>query len=184
MSLFNGSICGNGIKEGDEECDCGTPEECANNPCCLPNCKLKVGATCNDGNGGCCRGCKIVPKNGFTCRPAKSECDLAEMCDGVSIECPPDKKVADGSSCNITDAYCTSGVCSNRDLQCKQLGKRLNSYGSCKEASVHSFFGLAPASCSMMCASRDGCYPFQSFYMDGTSCAGGRCYSGECRISK
>ena len=184
LSLFNGSICGNGVKEMDEECDCGTPEECAKDPCCLPNCKLKDGAVCSDANGACCKNCQIVKEKTMVCRSAKSECDRAETCDGISIDCPTDEKAPDGVSCNKTGAYCASGQCTNRDLQCKLLGKRINSNGACSESSIYSFFSLPPSSCTMSCSGREGCYPFQSFYMDGTDCAGGRCYSGECKTSK
>lgn len=50
--------CGNKIVEDDEECDCGTNEECANDPCCDSiTCKLKREAQC--ASGQCCENCKV-----------------------------------------------------------------------------------------------------------------------------
>lgn len=50
--------CGNKIVEDDEECDCGTSEECLNDPCCDSiTCKLKSEAEC--ASGLCCDNCKV-----------------------------------------------------------------------------------------------------------------------------
>lgn len=50
--------CGNKIVEEDEECDCGTFEECALDPCCDGiTCKLKSEAQC--ATGACCDQCRV-----------------------------------------------------------------------------------------------------------------------------
>ena len=45
-------LCGDGLVQGDEDCDCGPPNFCEN-PCCDPNtCKFVANATC--AIGLCC----------------------------------------------------------------------------------------------------------------------------------
>ncbi|MEJ1284973.1 disintegrin and metallopeptidase domain 5 [Cricetulus griseus] len=47
-------ICGNGILEGNEQCDCGTLKNCTHRACCDPmSCRLKKNAIC--GSGECCK---------------------------------------------------------------------------------------------------------------------------------
>ncbi|KAB1257584.1 A disintegrin and metallopeptidase domain 3 [Camelus dromedarius] len=46
-------VCGNGILEPPEQCDCGAEGHCSHIKCCDPvNCALKPMATC--GTGPCC----------------------------------------------------------------------------------------------------------------------------------
>ncbi|XP_077015994.1 disintegrin and metalloproteinase domain-containing protein 1-like [Tamandua tetradactyla] len=109
------AICGNGIMEGNEECDCGF--KCEDDPCCDDTCKLKGDAECS--NGLCCFQCSFR-RTGFTCRPALDECDLPEYCNGISSHCPADHYKQDGTPCDRI-FYCVSGRCKNPDSQCMSL---------------------------------------------------------------
>jgi disintegrin len=62
--------------------------------------------------------CGIGPKGkGTVCRPAVSECDIPEVCDGVSLACPPDQVRAAGTPCTSDGKVCTQDVC-NASGQC------------------------------------------------------------------
>jgi hypothetical protein len=60
--LVEEGICGNGVKEGNEQCDCGLPADCSNDPCCdAATCRLKSNAQCSDKNDRCCSStCQIL----------------------------------------------------------------------------------------------------------------------------
>ncbi|XP_078449069.1 disintegrin and metalloproteinase domain-containing protein 8-like isoform X2 [Lampetra fluviatilis] len=116
--VYGGSVCGNLFLEPGEECDCGTAEECTN-PCCDPlTCRLQPGAEC--AHGACCDSCKVAPA-GRECRPARSECDLPESCDGAAPSCPPNLRMADGTPCQGGAAFCHSGACPTPLQQCRSL---------------------------------------------------------------
>ncbi|XP_052857388.1 zinc metalloproteinase-disintegrin-like VLAIP-B isoform X8 [Drosophila gunungcola] len=115
--------CGNKVVEEDEECDCGTFEECALDPCCDGiTCKLKSEAQC--ASGACCDQCRLRPKDTI-CRDSNNECDLPEYCDGEIGQCPSDVYKKNGSPCGHTktgiSGYCFQGYCPTLSLQCEAI---------------------------------------------------------------
>eukprot|EP00731_Ephydatia_muelleri_P038493 Em0782g2a len=122
-------VCGNGIREGTEICDCGSVVECKD-PCCnATSCQLKAEAQC--GSGACCQSCKFKP-HGTTCRNATNECDLLEYCSGSSSQCPADLYRQNGKSCASGQGYCYNGMCPTLDNQCKYFyGQSNGNINSC-----------------------------------------------------
>ncbi|KAF9366302.1 hypothetical protein BGX34_004489 [Mortierella sp. NVP85] len=175
-------ICGNGLKEAGEDCDCGSAEECEADPCCDgATCKFKGNAICDDLNDECCQNCQLRPA-GQVCRQAISECDIQEVCTGTSPKCPPDVRVENLTPCkganNATGLQCANGVCTSRDLQCKQQERE----GITKQCGASN-------SCELLCNSPDGnpmsCMQIPgTYFLDGTPCGfGGTCSSGDCKYS-
>ncbi|XP_078522645.1 zinc metalloproteinase-disintegrin-like VLAIP-B isoform X2 [Lissotriton helveticus] len=111
-------VCGNGYIEADEQCDCGTPEECQDHCCEAAFCKLKPGAVCAVGE--CCLDCQFKDV-GAVCRPSKDECDLADFCDGKSAACTSDRFRASGFPCMKGQGYCHMGKCPTLNSQCEGI---------------------------------------------------------------
>uniref|UniRef100_A0A194AS35 Metalloproteinase type III 7a n=1 Tax=Sistrurus miliarius barbouri TaxID=8759 RepID=A0A194AS35_SISMB len=111
-------VCGNYFVEVGEECDCGLPANCKNLCCNATTCKLKPGTQCEDGL--CCDGCQFRRAINV-CRPARSECDIAESCTGRSAECPVDRFHRNGQPCLNNEGYCYNGKCPIMDHQCISL---------------------------------------------------------------
>ncbi|KAJ5449091.1 Blood coagulation inhibitor Disintegrin, partial [Penicillium cf. griseofulvum] len=186
---ITGSQCGNGIVEGDEECDCGGEESCSGNSCCdAKTCKFKDSAVCDDSNDSCCVQCQFASADTI-CRASTGECDIAETCSGTSSSCPENKYKDDGSSCGQKDQglACASGQCTSRDYQCRTvIGSMLNTNDSwaCENTDRPS--------CDLVCGAPSlphtfgttECYNMNQNYLDGTPCdAGGRCSAGQCKGS-
>ncbi|KAF9353917.1 hypothetical protein BGX26_008339, partial [Mortierella sp. AD094] len=178
------NICGNGIKETGEECDCGSPEDCAKDPCCDgTTCKLKAGAVCDDLNDDCCLNCQLRSA-GQVCRKSVSECDIQEVCTGTNATCPPDQFVANQTPCkgtgNATGLQCANGLCTSRDLQCQQQDR----------AGVNRQCGAASSSCDLTCNDPSGaalsCVQIPGvFFADGSPCGvGGTCSLGSCQYTE
>ncbi|XP_062988842.1 disintegrin and metalloproteinase domain-containing protein 9-like [Elgaria multicarinata webbii] len=116
--IFTDPVCGNNVVDKNEECDCGTPNECTN-PCCdAATCRLTSGSECAEGL--CCEKCQFKVA-GMDCRPKRNVCDLPEYCNGSYPDCPEDVYIMDGYQCNNMKAYCYNGVCQNYDSQCEYL---------------------------------------------------------------
>ncbi len=111
--VSNASICGNGIVEGIEECDCGS--DCAKDICCTDQCK-RANSTyqCSPSQGSCC--------NSLTClySVANTTCQSSEgclediKCSGSSATCPSTNSKffkPDNSTCNSGTQICTNGTC-------------------------------------------------------------------------
>ncbi|XP_027562115.1 disintegrin and metalloproteinase domain-containing protein 32-like isoform X4 [Neopelma chrysocephalum] len=119
LSPRSGAVCGNGVVEPGEQCDCGAPQQCLHDNCCTWRCQLMPKAKC--ASGPCCKNCQFRKKNSL-CRPiSDSQCDLPEFCSGSSGSCPPDVYVQDGQSCERGTGYCYQGRCQSLDLQCQRL---------------------------------------------------------------
>ncbi|XP_072029492.1 zinc metalloproteinase-disintegrin-like batroxstatin-1 isoform X2 [Amphiura filiformis] len=111
-------ICGNGILEENEQCDCGSKELCAQTSCCR-NCTLISGAQCS--GGPCCDdNCQFLGTRRM-CRKADGECDIPEFCTGKSSQCPKNIILLDGQSCNNKKGVCVSNSCLLRSSQCTYL---------------------------------------------------------------
>nr|ADI47610.1 metalloproteinase [Echis coloratus] len=111
-------VCGNGLLEKREECDCGSPENCQD-PCCdAALCKLHSWVECEIGE--CCDQCRFKPA-GTECRGIRSECDLPEYCTGQSVECPIDHFHRNGKPCQNNNGYCYNGTCPIMQNQCYAL---------------------------------------------------------------
>ncbi|XP_006860053.1 PREDICTED: disintegrin and metalloproteinase domain-containing protein 18-like [Chrysochloris asiatica] len=117
----NQALCGNGILEPNEECDCGNKEECQFKKCCDHNtCKLRGSVKC--GSGACCTSKCEFSTAGTPCRKSiDEECDFTEYCNGTSSNCVPDTYALNGHMCMLGTAYCYNGRCQSIDIQCAKI---------------------------------------------------------------
>nr|XP_055151691.1 disintegrin and metalloproteinase domain-containing protein 28 isoform X5 [Symphalangus syndactylus] len=69
----------------------------------------------------CDCGTSEFKKAGMVCRPAKDECDLSEMCDGKSGNCPDDRFQVNGFPCHHGKGHCLMGTCPTLQEQCTEL---------------------------------------------------------------
>lgn len=168
VRLDSAAICGNGIVEEGEDCDCGGTAGCANNNCCNPTtCKFTTGSVCDNEVSACCNDqCQFSPASTI-CRASTGSCDPAEMCTGNSGLCPADAFAPNGQNCG-DNLQCASGQCTSRLLQCQQ---QINgSRAPCDDQQ-----------CVLTCFVGNTCYIANQYFTTGTPCGnGGFCDTGNC----
>ncbi|XP_029001183.1 disintegrin and metalloproteinase domain-containing protein 10 isoform X2 [Betta splendens] len=110
-------ICGNGLVEIGEECDCGYSDQCKDSCCYSANeeegkkCRLKPDKVCSPSQGPCCTAdCTFVAQN-EKCRK-ESECANQGVCNGATALCPASQPKENFTSCNAATQVCLNGVCS------------------------------------------------------------------------
>ncbi|XP_055587566.1 disintegrin and metalloproteinase domain-containing protein 10 isoform X2 [Uranotaenia lowii] len=111
------SICGNGVVETGEQCDCGWEEDCKDS-CCYPMsrhprfdkkpCTLTPQAQCSPSQGPCCT-VECTLKLGDKCRDDNG-CRDPAFCDGKMPVCPPSINKPNKTICN-KEYVCYIGEC-------------------------------------------------------------------------
>ncbi|CAH1406553.1 unnamed protein product [Nezara viridula] len=111
------AICGNGVVEDGEQCDCGWEEDCKED-CCYPQrrhppieqppCHLTPHSICSPSQGPCCTPeCGL--KFGDKCREDNG-CRDSSYCDGRGPHCPPSINKPNKTICN-EEFVCFMGEC-------------------------------------------------------------------------
>jgi hypothetical protein len=98
--------------------DVGAPDGC------IPGIACALGSPCELGVIDCPDATPICvsagpAEDGTTCRPSMSRCDQPEVCDGVSLTCPPDVVRPMGVPCRSSGAACDAAeFCDGADPAC------------------------------------------------------------------
>uniref|UniRef100_A0A672NW75 Disintegrin and metalloproteinase domain-containing protein 10 n=1 Tax=Sinocyclocheilus grahami TaxID=75366 RepID=A0A672NW75_SINGR len=115
-------ICGNGMVEANEQCDCGYSDQCKDK-CCYDasapeglKCKLKPDTLCSPSQGPCCTPECTFKFSDVKCRE-ESECALKGMCSGNAAQCPTSTPKENFTSCHTNSQVCLNGVCSGSICQ-------------------------------------------------------------------
>ncbi|KAM3428143.1 hypothetical protein MY4824_009017 [Beauveria thailandica] len=188
------SVCGNGVVDAGEDCDCGGVEGCGDNACCNPTtCRFTTGSVCDPSTQRCCTGQCQLASSGQVCRESIGLCDPQEVCSGSEANCPSDEQLPDGQACGEngeTGLTCATGVCTSRAMQCSALLTSNNSTETVNSGNVTAE-ACSSTGCELNCMQMgsgglalDGgmCQASSKFFRDGTLCGSNsrRCYSGTC----
>ncbi|XP_046402569.1 disintegrin and metalloproteinase domain-containing protein 10 isoform X2 [Ischnura elegans] len=111
------ALCGNGVVESGEECDCGWEEDCRDS-CCFPMrtypppdeppCRLTPRSVCSPSQGPCCTtNCQL--RFGDKCRDDNG-CRDSSYCNGRGPHCPLSTNKPNKTICN-DEFVCFMGEC-------------------------------------------------------------------------
>ncbi|KAI5626321.1 disintegrin and metalloproteinase domain-containing protein 10 isoform X1 [Silurus asotus] len=121
-------ICGNGLVEAGEQCDCGYSDQCKDSCCYSANepdgrkCTLKSPAKCSPSQGPCCTAqCEFKGHN-EKCRD-ESDCAFQGMCSGNTAQCPTSTPKENLTLCNNNLQVCIQGACTGSI--CERYGLEL-----------------------------------------------------------
>ncbi|XP_077993939.1 disintegrin and metalloproteinase domain-containing protein 10-like [Glandiceps talaboti] len=200
------SICGNGIVEGDEECDCGSVDDCYDD-CCYPMsdnqtfvpCTLKPGAVCSPTASNCCsKKCRFFKsKHNVLCSEETVCADAAYCqypfklyCTWISSMYSLTSMITDGGSCPVPefkhdgtkctdDMMCYQGSCSHSVCEAYGLHRC-----QCKKYHKKTTFSALDVRCHLCCSVDRKCRSsfFVEYIPDGFSQPGHPCndYKGYC----
>ncbi|XP_027870278.1 disintegrin and metalloproteinase domain-containing protein 10 isoform X2 [Xiphophorus couchianus] len=110
-------ICGNGLVEEGEQCDCGYRNDCKDE-CCYnadeevgKKCKLKPDKICSPSQGPCCTTKCVFKGSSESCR-TESECAKTGFCNGRTAVCPTSEPKENKTTCHEETQVCINGICS------------------------------------------------------------------------
>lgn len=184
------SECGNTMLDPNEECDCGSEEEC-DDPCCdAKTCKLK--GVCSPMMHECCTDQCTVQSSAKKCRESVDDtCDVPDYCNGVDRQCPKDK-VNNYLSCTALDftkkekipGKCYGGKCLSHEIQCRNVRP---AYGyNIVSACIRGINGTAACK-KLFCQPETNSFctvvytPTLEYVKDGTPCGDNMaCFSQVC----
>uniref|UniRef100_A0A6Q2XAJ1 Disintegrin and metalloproteinase domain-containing protein 10 n=1 Tax=Esox lucius TaxID=8010 RepID=A0A6Q2XAJ1_ESOLU len=110
-------ICGNGLVEAGEQCDCGYSDQCKDECCFNANepdgkkCTLKPNKICSPSQGPCCTFDCAFKGPSEKCREV-SDCAEQGMCNGNTAQCPSSQPKANFTTCHGETQVCINGGCS------------------------------------------------------------------------
>lgn len=168
------STCGNKIIESDEQCDCGTIEECRDHCCNPATCQLAQHAVCSPSQGPCCNSttCHYFTQQDRRLCQNETQCSLKSYCDGqyAGSTCPKAKFKDDYTVCDSRKS-CIAGTC--QQSICSTYGFiacACPSHNTTTNYNNDSNTNLS--SCSICCRSKNSsndCIPLQLLVEDANS---------------